>query len=220
MWNYIIICVLIIIILYLYVGNKYATLSYISNANENFKVKVDTSKQNSVMASILLAQCVENMIKLRKFLKEKYSLCAECDNLESIDILEKKKKRLDIDPTTYSRIYRFLSRFNEDSFTENNPKNSSEDTSYNEDKGNKIAICLRDPKTGEFHNLNSLIFVCLHEIAHSLTISFGHDDSFWYNFKWLLENAVECGIYYPIDYKKHPEYYCGLDISFQPLFDM
>lgn len=216
----IVIIILLIIILYLYFGKQYATLSYTTPSNENFKVRVDTSKQNSAVASILLAQCVESMIKLRTYLKEKYSLCTECDNMESIDILEKKKQQLDIDPETFSRLYRFLERFNEDSFSENNPKSSTEDTSYNEDKGHKIAICLRDPRNGQFHDLNSLIFVTLHEVAHSLTVSYGHNDSFWWNFKWLLENAVECGIYKVVDYKKFPEYYCGLDITFQPLLDM
>ena len=46
------------------------------------------------------------------------------------------------------------------------------------------------------------MFVAIHEIAHIMTLSVGHTEEFWNNFKFLLENAVELNIYTPVDYKK------------------
>ena len=64
------------------------------------------------------------------------------------------------------------------------------------------------------------MFVAIHEIAHIMTLSVGHTEEFWNNFKFLLENAVELNIYTPVDYKKEPEGYCGMNITDNPYYDM
>jgi hypothetical protein len=53
-----------------------------------------------------------------------------------------------------------------------------------------------------------------------MTESVGHTDEFWQNFKFLLENAVELKLYTPVDYKKEPENYCGMDITDNPYYDL
>jgi predicted metal-dependent hydrolase len=64
------------------------------------------------------------------------------------------------------------------------------------------------------------MFVATHEIAHIMTTSVGHTEEFWNNFKFLLENAVELKLYTPVDYKKEPEGYCGMDITDNPYYDL
>jgi predicted metal-dependent hydrolase len=64
------------------------------------------------------------------------------------------------------------------------------------------------------------MFVAIHEIAHIMTLSVGHTEEFWQNFKFLLEHAVQLGIYEPIDYKKNPKNYCGMTISDNPYYDL
>ena len=53
-----------------------------------------------------------------------------------------------------------------------------------------------------------------------MSLSIGHDDEFWENFKFLLDNAVEMNIYKPIDYKSQPQDYCGLTITDNPYYDL
>ena len=94
-------------------------------------------------------------------------------------------------------------------------------TAYSENKGEKIAFCLNKKKENE-NNLideHTLTFVAIHEMAHVATKSIGHKQEFWDNFKFLLENAKECGVHIPRDYKNDPVEYCGMDIHDNPYYD-
>ena len=53
-----------------------------------------------------------------------------------------------------------------------------------------------------------------------MTVSIGHTEEFWQNFKFLLENAIDENIYHPVDYKKNPQPYCGMDITDNPYYDL
>jgi len=53
-----------------------------------------------------------------------------------------------------------------------------------------------------------------------MTESEGHKQDFWKNFKFLLEQAKEAGIYNPVDYKEDPQPYCGMDITDNPYYDL
>mgnify|MGYP001371076969 CR=1 FL=1 len=44
--------------------------------------------------------------------------------------------------------------------------------------------------------------------------------SSWQNFKFLLEIAVKHKLYTPIDYKKNPKQYCGMEITDNPYYDL
>ena len=117
-------------------------------------------------------------------------------------------------------VNRLVENFNPTTIKETLP--TSEYTAYSENKGEKLAFCLNKKKK-ENNNLidsNTLMFVAIHEIAHIMTISVGHSEEFWNNFKFLLENAVELKIYTPVYYKKEPEGYCGMDITDNPYYDM
>lgn len=93
-------------------------------------------------------------------------------------------------------------------------------TSYSENKGQKIVLCLRSKDSAEtLIDENTLMFVFLHEMAHLMTDDTGHTENFWHNFKKLLEVAVQEQIYMPVDYAKHPVPFCGIDITDNPLFD-
>ena len=118
-----------------------------------------------------------------------------------------------------SRTKRLVDGFNPKKITETLP--TSELTAYSENKGEKIAFCLNTTKNGsKLIDINTLTFVALHELSHVATESVGHKQEFWENFKWILENAKEAGIYSPVDYKKYPEKYCGMDINDNPYFDL
>ena len=117
-------------------------------------------------------------------------------------------------------VKRLVDNFNPTTIKETLP--TSEYTAYSENKGEKIAFCL-SKKKGDVDNLidsNTLTFVAIHELGHVMSSTVGHNDEFWNNFKFLLENAVELNIYTPVDYKKEPEGYCGMNITDNPYYDM
>ena len=69
-------------------------------------------------------------------------------------------------------------------------------------------ICLRNKKTGEYYDDNILMYVTLHEIAHSInTENVGHTKEWSDIFEEVLEYAIKVGIYdpsvpIPLDYCK------------------
>ena len=117
-------------------------------------------------------------------------------------------------------VKRLVENFNPTTIKETLP--TSEYTAYSENKGEKLAFCLNKKKQNNDNLIdsNTLTFVAIHEVAHIMTISVGHTEEFWNNFKFLLENAVELKIYTPVDYKKEPENYCGMDITDNPYYDL
>ena len=151
-------------------------------------------RRNIVKASNLLATTINKMQKLVKNMGGKYP---ERDN-----------------------VNRLVKNFNPTTIKETLP--TSEYTAYSENKGEKLAFCL-NKKKGDNDNLidqNTLTFVAIHELAHIMSATVGHNDEFWNNFKFLLDNAVEMGVYNPIDYRKDPEGYCGMDITDNPYYDL
>lgn len=88
------------------------------------------------------------------------------------------------------------------------------DTSFTINKGEKVEFCL-DSRKGDnkIHDINTLIFVNLHELAHTASITNGHNTEFKRNFAYLLKKAIEIGIYKYIDYSKKSVEYCGMEIK-------
>lgn len=88
-------------------------------------------------------------------------------------------------------------------------------TSYSVNKGEQIVLCLRSHN--KLMDLNTMIFVVLHELAHICTLSIGHTTEFWNNFKWILEEAINIGVYKKQDFKLNNVDYCGMKITDSPL---
>jgi hypothetical protein len=116
------------------------------------------------------------------------------------------------------RVHRLVQKFNPTKISETLP--TSEHTAYSENKGEKLAFCLNKEKDGSrLIDINTLTFVAIHELAHIMTESEGHKQEFWQNFKFLLQQAKAANLYDPVDYKKNPEPYCGMDITDNPYYD-
>lgn len=117
------------------------------------------------------------------------------------------------------RVQRLVKRFNPQRISEVLP--TSEYTAYSENKGEKLALCVTKSKKGnDLINENLLTFVAIHELSHIMSKKIGHGDEFWQNFKFLLENASELGVYQPEDYKKNNVTYCGMQITDNPYYDL
>ena len=116
-------------------------------------------------------------------------------------------------------VRRLVKNFKPEKISETLP--TSKYTAYSENKGQKIAFCTTTTKKGsELIDENTLMFVALHELSHVMTVSIGHKKEFWNNFKFLIEEAGQLGIYKPEDYKKTPKEYCGMTISDSPYYDL
>jgi hypothetical protein len=96
-------------------------------------------------------------------------------------------------------------------------------TAYTENKGTKIAFCLnKNDKQGKTNRLieeDVLFFVAMHELGHVMSKSVGHNEEFWSNFKFILQEAKNANMYQPIDYSKEPKSYCGMEINSNPYFN-
>ena len=103
--------------------------------------------------------------------------------------------------------------YNPDTLSETIP--GSKYTSYSVNKGEEIAICIRN-KDNTFMNINTILFVTIHELAHVMTLSTGHTKEFWNNMKYLLEEAEKINLYKPVNYNKYNESYCGMTINSTP----
>jgi hypothetical protein len=112
---------------------------------------------------------------------------------------------------------RMVSRFNPDALEENDL--TADSTSYSENKGERIVVCLRDKTTKPYPLIeeNTVMFVLIHEMAHLMTASIGHTPEFWTNFRKLLHECIQLGVYAPVNYSKNPVKYCGMTITDTPL---
>lgn len=111
------------------------------------------------------------------------------------------------------RVERIVNNFKPDNIKEGMEQPGT--TSYSINKGEQIVLCLRTKN--KLVDINTMMFVVLHELSHIATTEIGHTPLFWENFKWILEESINIGIYTKIDYQKQPLEYCGMDITSSPL---
>lgn len=130
----------------------------------------------------------------------------------------------DMYPERRAAVIKLLARYNPDNLAENSPKDPSGDTAYSLDKGAIVAICLREkgaaaPPGHSIHDLDTLMFVTLHEMSHIAIDEIDHPPPFWSTFKFLLEEAEESGIYVSPDFSRSPARYCGVNVDYNPRYD-
>ena len=111
------------------------------------------------------------------------------------------------DDTDIKRLYH---NYNPDALSEGGTEIGY--TSYSVNKGEKIVMCLRQ-RDNTLVDVNTLVYVAVHELGHLMTDEIGHTPKFWDNFRRLLKEAVEIGLYKPTDYASKPQPYCGISIS-------
>ena len=111
---------------------------------------------------------------------------------------------------------------------QNNLKNTKfEESSFNDDtssftinKGELMSICVRhQDDRKKFHNMNTMMFVVLHELAHVMSVSIGHGKEFMDNFRFLLKESKKYKVYNPIDYSINNMTYCGVKVTHNPYYN-
>ncbi len=166
-------------------------------------------------------KCIISDVDGNKYcVRERSKLELAADKLANVNVkLKKLVKHVGKKYPNRDNCKRLVSKFNPKKIYETLP--TSEYTAYSQNKGEKLAFCLNTKKNGgKLIDLNTLTFVAIHELAHIASKSIGHNEEFWNNFKFLLEEAEIIGIYKPEDYKENPKNYCGMKITDNPYYDL
>lgn len=103
-------------------------------------------------------------------------------------------------------------RSSSDGFRETSKNENT--AAYTVNKHEQLRICVRtkqDPYMLE--NENTTMFVMLHELAHMMSKSYGHNFEFRKNFATITKVAVDMGLYKYEDFATNPVQFCGVDIS-------
>jgi hypothetical protein len=140
-------------------------------------------------ASNTLGMIHQNMMKLVDYLQSNKAQFPE--NLESIKDLVMRIKDVEITETPDDDKY----------------------TSYTVNKGEKMVFCIRSKIFNQIHDMNTIMYVAIHEMAHVACPEYGHTQKFKEIFTFLLQQSAKIGIYTPIDYRKSPVNYCGMVIN-------
>ena len=99
---------------------------------------------------------------------------------------------------------------------------SPKDTSWEQGKGEKIALCLREQHTGKYNFIDKELvkFVAIHELTHIAANTLDHPPYFWKCFRFLLKEANILMGYKLINYALQPVDYCSMTITYNPVFDL
>lgn len=194
--------IVICLVAFYYYYHDELTKSHVCNNVDNRCYAVVNTYDETERAAEILGQLNLFCVRVMKHLRNKY-VWSNNTNTRARDLVEF-----------------LLSNYNQDGIIENAPT-SDVNTSYVDEKGKIFAICLREKLSGRnhFHDLHDLQFVVLHEMAHMSTYSYGHDRSFWVNFKFLLQEAEAANLHHPINYRKTPINYCSLRVDYNPYYD-
>lgn len=201
----IIIIILIVIFLYycIYRYSGFNTVN-IHSSIDGEEYKVHNTHPDYQKAADILANINKKNIKLFRYLRNKYM----GDNPVPLD--NQLKQNLQF----------MLTNYNPENIQETSPRNIEGQTSYVTDKGDVISYCVRSKKNMNILDEDILMFVNLHEITHIFSYKEDqHTLQFWKNFKWMLHEAKDDGIYEPVDYSKKPALYCGMKVDYNPYFD-
>lgn len=115
---------------------------------------------------------------------------------------QKKTKRSQSIEEVRRRLHKMNPDYDRIPIVENNG------ASYTEDQ-NLIHLCVKDPKTQKEYDINILMQVALHEVAHTMTDEDApeHGTEFTANFNKILKEASKAGVY-DIN-TPEPVGYCG-----------
>ena len=161
-------------------------------------------------------------IKSTKDDKEYYVQADKEDSQEAANLIAEIRQRL---VTLVNHIYKSYppneemvvllhENFNPDVLKEGTEGNGKT-TSYSINKGEEIILCLRNKN--KLMDINIMMYVAIHELAHLANRTVGHDSSFWETFATLLREAINIGVYQHHEFDKKPVEYCGMTITSDPL---
>ena len=178
-------------VVYVYTDDNSSVLQYSTNEKETFlshgkRIHV-LKTQNSSEKTKVLARLVRDMNKVVEWCVL-YKYPNEQDSLR----LKHNWLQLDIHETAFK-----------------------DHVAYVVNKNKDFKLCVTKPN-GEQENENTMRFVVLHEMAHMMSSSYGHNIEFNNHFINLLRVAVHLNIYKAEMFSLNPVTYCGTTVSSSP----
>lgn len=183
----IILLILFIIIIYYFYKLSKTEATYV-RSNLNNKEYLVLNLEDKEEASYILSVIHERIYILRDYLE----------------------KNIDKFPEFKEYIKQFSSGI-KDLVLQENPTDGKY-TSFTVNKGEEISLCLRSKGTNTLHDINVLMYVVLHELAHVACPEINHTDLFKKIFIFFIQCAIDLKIYKKSDYDIYPAEYCGLTI--------
>jgi len=142
----------------------------------------------------LLAKLMNNLKILISTLKKRSDLTNDTELIKYKSFIE----------TIYNKIDNVKVRENE---------GSNDLTSYSINKGEELVFCIRSKSNNKIHDINELMYVAIHEISHIGCPETGHTRLFSSINLFLLQRAVQLGLYHYRDYAANPVEYCGMILT-------
>jgi hypothetical protein len=180
---------IVIIFIYFFLFINRNNLIYVeSNTGTKFLVHKDNLKNEKAN---LLGKIVENMFILKNH------MIKNINNFTSFEpYIKQLKENLSESRTV---VY------------ETDPESNL--TSFSVNKGEELSFCLKSKKSNQLHDINLLMYVAIHEMAHIACPEIGHGDLFKKIFRKLAEEAIKIGIYKKVNFSEIPTEYCGMILS-------
>jgi hypothetical protein len=184
---------LVIIFIYIFLFfNRHNVIYIKAYTGEKFMVYKDEHNiDNNMNKANLLAQILKNLLTLKKYLVTNINMFP--DYKEYIEQLDRNFKE------NRTVVY------------ETDP--ASNLTSYSVNKGEELSFCLKSKKNGNLHDINLLMYVAIHEMAHIACPEIGHGNLFKKIFKKFLEVAITINLYRKDDYSVNNVEYCGMMLT-------
>jgi len=169
-----------------YIKKNYGEVEYVESKIDNKKYLV-LSLPDKQKAADTLALLNQDMLQLIDYLVKKHP-----DN---------------------SAVKRLKKNYDPNNVSEGSPYSGY--TSYTVNKGQKLVLCIRQKNKSKklITDRNLLRYVIFHEAGHYASKTVGHNKEFWKNFKFIIKEAVEAGLYTKVNYKESPQPYCGITVS-------
>lgn len=120
-------------------------------------------------------------------------------------------------PADCPKIQRIRDRWNGQIHETKADDHPNEALAYSVNKGEAIHVCVRDASTGGLSDLNAILFVVFHELAHVAETEYGHGQSFFDTMTYLLELADKMGVYRYQDHEAEITTVCGRKLGHNPL---
>ncbi len=187
--NLIIILILLIFLYYYYTQTHHYPVTQVkSDIDDNFYLVRDLPDKQE--AANMLGKLKKNLFDLTNHLvKNKKNFP---DYISYIEQLQERIKDVIIQESADNGLY----------------------TSYSINKGEQIVFCIRSrDNLNKLHDLNLVMYVAIHELAHVGCPEFGHTELFKKIFAFFATEAIKIKIYTKIDFENKNEEYCGLTIT-------
>jgi hypothetical protein len=189
METYILISIVVIIFYLTFIYNI-GKVSYVESYYDGREYLVQNTSHKQE-AAILLSQLTERLFYLRDYLIK--NIDNYPDYREYILLLQNNFTR------ERTQIY------------EGDGENDL--TSYSVNKGEELVFCLKSKERNKLHNINLLMYVAIHEMAHMACPEIGHGNLFKKIFRFLAEEAIKLNLYQMDDYASNPVEYCGMKLT-------